>query len=328
MRRYVTIGRSWITDAFIEGAARTGKWELYGVYSRSRQDGEAFAARHGVFRVYPSIAEVAADDRVDGVYVASPNVCHVAQCRELLQAGKHVLCEKPLAAHAADVRELQQLAAERGVVYLEAIMYMHTPARDILRDAVARTGRVSVARLDFCQRSSKYDAYRAGSLPNIFNPAMETGALMDLGVYCVYPAVDLFGPPQEVVALATLLESGADGAGSALLRYPDKQVVLTYSKTAESGIHSEFAGDAGTVTVGSISKVADIAFVPTGGTPQTLAGDEERAVLMGHEAENWYRFIEDPADPLYARCRETALWTAEVMETIRQKAGIRFPSDN
>ena len=71
-----------------------------------------------------------------------------------------------------------------------------------------------------------------------------------------------------------------------------------------------------------------ITFIPAGEGPQTLMGNEERTVLMGCEAENWHRFIEDPADPLYTRCRETALQVAEVMETIRQKAGIRFPSDD
>lgn len=328
MRRYVTIGRSWITDSFIEGAARTGVWEYYGVYSRDRQSGEVFAARHGIARVYTSIADLAADTAVDGVYVASPNVCHVEQCRQLLAAGKHVLCEKPLAAQASQVEELQHLAEEKGVVYLEAIMYMHAPAREVLREAVARAGCLSMVRLDFCQRSSKYDAYRAGSLPNIFNPAMETGTLMDLGIYCVYPVIDLFGPPRDVLAAATFLDSGADGAGSALLLYPDKQVVLTYSKTADGGIRSEFIGDAGAVTVGSISKVADITFVPTGGVPQKLYGEEEKAALMGYEAESFYRFIEEPAHPHYARCRETALQTARTLEAIRQKAGICFPSDD
>lgn len=327
MRRYVTIGRSWIADAFIAGANKTGLWELFGVYSRSEEDGRAFAARHGVDRVYTDLAVLAADPQVDGVYVASPNVCHVAQCRQLLVAGKHVLCEKPLAAHAADVQALQELAAANGVIYLEAIMYMHTPARQVLRDAVAQTGALSMARLNFCQRSSKYDDYAAGELPNIFNPALEAGTLMDLGVYCVYPAIDMFGMPDKVLASANFLRSGADGAGSALLCYPDKQVVLTYSKTAESGVQTEFAGDAGTVTVDSISRVANVRLCPTGQPSQLLFGEEEKATLMGFEPKNWFRFIEDPADLYYARCCEVALQTAQTMESIRRAAGICFPSD-
>ena len=74
---------------------------------------------------------------------------------------------------------------------------MHSPARQILKDAVASIGNIRSASFDFSQLSSKYKALVNGELPNIFNPEMKTGALNDLGVYCVYPAVDLFGVPEE-----------------------------------------------------------------------------------------------------------------------------------
>ena len=67
-------------------------------------------------------------------------------------------------------------------------MYLHLPQRKLLEDTLQQLGQISLVKLDFCQRSSKLDRYLQGELPNIFNPALETGALMDLGVYCVYPA--------------------------------------------------------------------------------------------------------------------------------------------
>ena len=71
------------------------------------------------------------------------------------------------------------------------------------------------------KKISKLDRYLQGELPNIFNPALETGALMDLGVYCVYPALALFGKPESFSLRPHIMESGADGAGIATLRYPD-----------------------------------------------------------------------------------------------------------
>ena len=90
--------------------------------------------------------------------------------------------------------------------------------------------------------SSKLDRYLAGELPNIFNPALETGAFMDLGVYCVYPALALFGKPESFTMEPQMLESGADGAGILTMRYPDKLVTLTYSKLGESLENTEFQG--------------------------------------------------------------------------------------
>lgn len=112
-------------------------------------------------------------------------------------------------------------------------MYMHNPVRELLHETVGRLGKVTSAHFDFSQLSSKYPAYKRGELPNIFNPALATGGLMDLGIYCVYPAVDLFGIPDDIAAKATFLSSGADGAGSVIFNYADKVVTFTYSKLAQ-----------------------------------------------------------------------------------------------
>jgi predicted dehydrogenase len=87
--------------------------------------------------------------------------------------------------------------------------------RDVLRNAVERIGRVSSANLDFSQLSSKYPEYKSGGLPNVFNPQMATGCLEDLGIYCVYPALDLFGQPDDIKASASFMATGADGSGGA-----------------------------------------------------------------------------------------------------------------
>ena len=77
------------------------------------------------------------------VYIASPNALHFEQCKLFLERGKHVLCEKPLCAQGDKVAQLQQLAQERGLVFLEAIMYLHLPQRKILEDALGQLGKLS-----------------------------------------------------------------------------------------------------------------------------------------------------------------------------------------
>lgn len=330
MLRFGTVGSGWITDEYIHGAKDSGLWELTAVYSRTEARGKEYAAKHGAKSVFTDLAEMASSPELDAVYVASPNAFHYEQCKLFLQHGKHVICEKPLCAQAEKVRELQKIAEERRVIFLEAIMFLHLPQRKILEDALKTIGPISLVKLDFCQRSSKLDSYLSGELPNIFNPALETGALMDLGVYCVYPALALFGKPESVHADMLPTRSGLDGSGIVTLRYPDKLVTLTYSKLGQAGANSDFQGTEGTVRVDSISRLAGISLWHKDKTVESLYGDtDEKFQLMGWEAKDLYRYITEPeaSRAEYQRCMELSVTVSEYMEELRRQMGIHFPSD-
>lgn len=329
MLRFGTIGTSWITNSYIDGALDSGLWTLTAVYSRTLEKGREFGAKYGVETVFTDMEAMAQSDLIDAVYIASPNKLHAEHVRIFLENGKHVICEKPLSAHAKDVKALQALAKERGLIYLEAIMFMHLPQRRLLEEALEKIGGVNVAKLDFCQRSSKYDAYLAGNLPNIFNPALETGALMDLGIYCVYPALYLFGMPERTQITAQLLASGADGSGIVAMQYPDKLVNLVYSKVGQAAANTDFQGNLGTVSVASISKLANIEIIYNDGSRETVCGEEPKYKLMGYEAKDFYRYITEPEASAaeYAQCCALAYAVSDYMEQLRRDAGIHFPSD-
>ena len=152
MLKYSVIGTSWITKSFIDGANLYEDLCLDGVYSRSFEKGTAFANETGAKRVFTDFNDLVSSD-TDLVYVASPNVCHYEQCKALLMNGKHIICEKPITITAKEFRELCDLANEKGLVYFEAIMYMHTPLRQTLKDAVAKIGNIRSATVDFSQLS-------------------------------------------------------------------------------------------------------------------------------------------------------------------------------
>lgn len=330
MLRFGTIGSGWIADEYIHGAKDSGLWELTAVYSRTQERAAAYAKQHGAKHAFTNLEEMAASDVLDAVYIASPNAFHYEQAKLFLEHGKHVICEKPLCAQARKVRELQQIAKDRGLVYLEAIMFLHLPQRKLLEDALGQLGQITLVKLDFCQRSSKLDRYLEGELPNIFNPAMETGALMDLGVYCVYPALALFGEPESFTVEPQLMESGADGAGIVTMRYPDKLVTLTYSKLGQAGANSDFQGTDGTLSVESISRISGLSLWRKDGTTEQLYGDDEKYKLMGWEAKDFYRYISDPEGSAqeYAVCSDLSLRVSSFMERVRKEGKILFPSDS
>lgn len=329
--RYATVGTGWITDSFIQGANLVDGMKLTAVYSRSEKTGRAFSQEHGDVPVYTDLEQLAASPSIDAVYIASPNVCHYAHSRLFLEQGKHVLCEKPLTVTAEQQAGLQELARQKGLIYIEAIMMLHLPARQLLRHAVESIGRVHLARFDFSQLSSKYPALQRGELPNIFNPALATGCLMDLGVYCVYAALDLFGKPNRISAQAGFLDGGADGYGSAVLEYDDLQAVLTYSKIGQSAAGSEIIGDHGTIAIESISKLTNITLVPpqAHAQPILLVEDIAKPQLMSGEAYDFYRYVGDPEryteDIAYVQTLSLAV--CETMEEIRRQCGIRFADD-
>ena len=320
--KYSVIGTSWITNSFIEGAKTVEGLVLDGVYSRSEEKGTAFAQKVGAKRVFKSIEEVA-DSDTDFVYVASPNVCHYEQCKFLLENKKHVICEKPVTITSKEFSKLFFLAEENNVRYFEAIMYMHTETRYALKQALQDIGNISSAHFEYSQLSSKYEALLSGELPNIFNPKMKTGALNDLGIYCVYPTIDLFGEPEEVVALQNFIFTGADGAGSAILKYKDKVVTITYSKTAESRAASQILGDNGTITIDSVSQLRGInCYNKVGREVDSLVG-ENKNTLMANEARHMYDFITDfeHNKGLYYECAAMSQKVLHCMEKMRTKNG-------
>lgn len=321
--RYGVIGTGWIAKSFIDGARMLCNSEFAAVYSRTAESGGRFAEENRIGKVYTDINEFAKGD-FEAVYIASPNRLHYEQSKLMLESGKHVLCEKPITVEPKELEELQTLAKEKGLIYCEAIMYMFNPARDLLREAIEKIGKITSAHFDFSQLSSKYPAYKRGELPNIFNPALATGCLMDLGIYCVYPALDLFGMPEKITACAHFMESGADGSGAASLVYSDKLINFTYSKLGQDRLGSQIFGDEGTVKIESISKLTNMNLISNFLDTQEIIGDVAKEKLMGYEALGFERFITNPNDEYYAVTSKRALQVSQIMKEIRTLSGIEF----
>ena len=326
MIRLGTVGTSRIAKQFLTALKQDTRFVHAAVYSRCADTGTAFAEEMGCMgNVYTDFERFATANELDAVYVASPNGCHFEQCKRLLECGKHVLCEKPITLTADEYAYLRTLAKNKGVVLMEAIMSRHSPAYEPLHAAVARIGTPAAARLDFSQRSSRYDAYAAGETPNIFNISLGAGALMDLGVYCVWAAVDLFGKPKRIQACASFGREGVDLAGSALFEYDGFTATLTYAKTGQTALRSEIIGDDATVTLGWISTYSEFAVLPTHGEREE-SGHRESVVVMEGEIAHFADYIARPAEDYERLCDQTAI-VRECMDEIARKAGIVYRKD-
>ena len=250
--RFGTVGTSWICKAMTEAMARSETGEWWAAYSRDLSRAQEFAPEEIV--CFDSLEEMADCSEIEAVYLASPNVCHFAQCRLFLEHGKHVLCEKPIASNQAEYEKMLETARRCGVIFFESMRSVFTPEMAVLEETLPLLGKLRQVSFQFCQYSSRYDNYRNGIIENAFKPELSNGSLMDLGVYCVHPMVRLFGLPKTLHADGVFLPNGVDGAGSVIAGYGDMQVQIMYSKICDSHLPNEFQGENGSLVLDKIAQ--------------------------------------------------------------------------
>lgn len=324
--RFGTIGTNWITERFLHAAEENDEFELTAVYSRTEEKGREFAGQFGGPKVYTDLDAMASSDEIDAVYIASPNSFHAQQAIQCMNHGKHVLCEKPLATNSDEVRRMIAAAEANNVVLMEAMKSTLMPNFRIMKENLYKIGQVRRYFASYCQYSSRYDAFKQGTVLNAFNPEYSNGGLMDLGIYCIYPMVSLFGKPESVKAVAVMLSSGVDGEGSLVMSYPDMDAVIMYSKISDSFLPAEIQGENGTMVIDRINQPYDVKIQYRDGSIENLT-QQQIHESMYYELEEFIRMIGRGKRSSKINSHETSLAVAEVMEDARRQIGLKYAAD-
>ncbi len=204
-----------INRKFLDGARQSSELEVVAVASRDRDRAEAYAKENGIERAHGGYAALLADPGVDVVYISLPNSMHVEWTERALQAGKHVLCEKPMGRRPLEVERAFDVAEREGRLLMEAFMYRHNPQSRRLTELVAEgaVGRVRMIRASF--------SFSEPDLGNVrLSAELDGGALMDVGCYCVSGARLIAGEPERVTGEQELGGDGIDVAFAGMLRFP------------------------------------------------------------------------------------------------------------
>ncbi|WP_114783797.1 Gfo/Idh/MocA family protein [Vibrio tetraodonis] len=324
MVRLAIVGTNWITDQFIEAALKTQKYQLVGVYSRSLDKAREFSEKYGSLALYDDFDAFTKCSSIDAVYIASPNSLHAPQAIKLLESGKHVICEKPLAANDTLAKKMYQTALDNKVVLFEAFMSPHTPNFKLLKQHCSKLGKLSKAFITYCQYSSRYPKYLAGEMPNTFNPEFANGSVMDIGYYCVGSAVELFGEPLSVKAHAQLLDSGVDGSGSIILGYDGFEVVLQHSKTSDSYLPSEIQGEEGALLMEMIATGKKLTKITKGSVGIDLTVKQDPNPMYYEALAFADQYAQNQIDE---ECMKRSLIVAKLLTEIRRQTGVKFPTD-
>jgi D-xylose 1-dehydrogenase (NADP+, D-xylono-1,5-lactone-forming) len=215
------ISTAAINAHVLAGVANSASVEILAVASRSQVAADAYAVLHEIPRAHGSYAALLADPDVEAIYVPLPNSLHIEWAVLALEAGKHVICEKPLDRRLSEVERAFHIAERAGLILTEAFMYRHHPQTARFADlAATEIGRLRTIR-----------ASLGGTLVGADNVRLRTdldgGALMDVGCYCVSAARLLGGEPEVAIGRRIVGPSGVDMRFAGLLTFPD-DVIATF----------------------------------------------------------------------------------------------------
>ena len=237
------VGSGKIVQEFLPWLASCRAFEVAALCStqRSADKAAALCAQYGVPLHVTDYGQLLA--AVDVVYIALPNLLHTAYAKAALEAGRHVIVEKPLAPCAGEAAALSALAHRKGCFLFEAVTTQYLENYRKLRQLLPRVGQVKLVQCNFSQYSSRYDAFCAGQTAPVFDPQQAGGALMDLAVYNVSYIVGLFGEPQQVHYAANV-EKGIDTSGILTMDYRSFEAVSIAAKdcAARPGMSSRGRG--------------------------------------------------------------------------------------
>jgi predicted dehydrogenase len=333
--RWGILGPGRIARTFARDLGLVPDAELTAVGSRSLPRASAFADELGFASAYGSYEQLLADDEVDAVYVASPHALHVPHVTAALEAGKHVLCEKPITLRATDAEELFALARRHDRLLMEAMWTACHPVVRAVRSRV-RAGEFGTPRQLHAELGFVVDAVPTDRLLDI---AMGAGALLDMGIYPLTFAHLVLGEAEQLTATAVLSGTGADLDIAIAGRYPGGAVAtLTASMTAWSSRRADLATDRGRLVLEDFHHPSHATFIPAvvGSTDDDV---ERRSPLRveaaepvigrgyGNEVVEFQRCLADGLleSPLVPQAQ--TLTIMRQMDRLREQVGVRYAGD-
>jgi xylose dehydrogenase (NAD/NADP) len=302
-----------INRLFIAGARQAADVELAAVASRDQARAEQYATEHGIERAHGSYEALLDDESIEALYISLPNSMHVEWSIKALEAGKHVLCEKPLSRSSQEVEQAFEVAQSNDRLLMEAFMYRHNPQTKRLKELVqdGAVGRVRLIRGAFSFHTASASDVRLST-------ALAGGALMDVGCYCVSGARLLAGEPERVSAEQTLGGDGVDIVFTGTMRFADDVLGHFDAGLAlASRDELEVVGEDGSLFLDDPwhCRTPVMEWRGQGGTELI---ELEPADSYGLEAENFSRAIRGDESPLLGH--EDALGQARTIEALYEAA--------
>ncbi len=322
-----TIGSGVIVHSILDNVIRNDGIELNAVYSRSAEKAKNLANEYGCKKTYTDIDAFLADDEINTVYIAIPNLLHYEYTKKALLSGKNVICEKPFTTKYSHAKELSDIASDRNLFLVEAAPTSFLPNFNILKDSLDKIGQLKLVMSNYSQYSSRYDAVLRGEKPAIFDPEYAGGCLMDINFYNVLLNVLLFGKPKKATYHANLYPGLSDTSGVMVMEYEGFISTNAGAKDTFGTNFFQIEGEKGYIYIENGSNGIKSVRVVTKESDDTYNEQPDPDRWYYEIRELTRIFLTDDTKEMKKRLA-TTLETVEIIEKSRKEAGIIFPGDD
>ncbi len=314
------IGCGHIAGKFAEDISLVEDNELYAVASRSQEKAQAFAHKYQVQKSYGDYDAICKDEKVDIIYLATPHNSHLKYGLKVLNQGKHLLCEKPMAVNSEQVSDLINASQKNGVFLMEALWSRFNPSIQTILRRINNgdIGAVKYINADFYFKKDFEPSHR------LFDPALAGGALLDIGVYPLFLSYLILGLPKAILSNSRLHSNGIDLQTSVILQYESAQSILSFGIETKSDMLGCINGEKGSFQLHdrwhetqSYSHIQndmrEIYNLPTLGYGYT------------HEIMECYNCISNGKSQSEYWSHQDSLNLIGMCDTIRRQNGIKYP---
>lgn len=321
--RWGIVGPGGIAAQFAEGMRLVEGGEIGAVASRSAERAKAFGDRFGIRSCYCGYADLAADPDVEIVYVATPHARHAADTVTFLEAGKHVLCEKPFALNAKEARHMAAVARANGRFLMEAMWSRFLPAYRVLVSVLASgaIGEPLTVEGDFGFRIPVTPDHR------LFDLRLGGGALLDLGIYPVQLCSLVFGIPDRVAAVGVIGTTGVDEQIAAVLHYAAGRIgVVKAAIRVATACSARISGSEGWIELPRFMHRPDSIVVGSATGEERLdAGYDGEGLRF--QVDEVHRCLDEGLQESPTMSLDETISIAETLDAIRVQVGVAYPGE-
>lgn len=323
------LGSGMIVTSALQSISKLDNVECTALWCRGidMKPANELVDKYGIKNLFTNLDDFLADDSYDVVYVGLINSLHYEYSKKALEAGKHVICEKPFTSTFNEARELLAIAKEKELFLFEAIMLRYVDNYDELGRQLKQIEPITMVQCNYSQYSSRFDRYLDGVVLPAFDPHLSGGALYDINVYCIHFTMGLFGKPEKLNYLANIGVNGIDTSGVLVMDYGSFKAICVGAKDSNSPAKCVIQGQNGFINMDSMPAQVKNVNLCLNGQDSQVIDIKELDEPMVNEFAKIDAIIENND---YAKCYEymdKTLAVMDVLEQARKDARIRFDAD-
>jgi len=315
------LGPGKIAQSFANDLKLVAGGNLVAAASRNLERAQTFASEYDATYAFGSYEELFTCDAVDVIYIATPHTGHMEWAIKAMQAGKHVLCEKPLGINTSEVEQMITVAAANKVFLMEALWSRFNPSLKKIKQFVAEShiGAISYIHADF----AFYGLDRAIE-SRILNVDLAGGSILDIGIYPIFLAYLILGKPNSIQAVSNFHKKGAEIQTSMIFQYDNAQAILYSGLTSNSKMRAEIQGSTGAFYI-------DPRWHETQGFVVLKDGEEERFDLptlgkgYSHEIEEVHNCLKKGKLQSDYWSHQNSVDLINLLDAVREASGVVFP---